>query len=1044
MRKKSAFLAAAFLAALIGHACKMPIEIKVNNIRYDIPLKTANFNLATILMESLKDSFGDGEVEIYDMPGWTQSQAFLVSYVMKDLAPDFNPQTYLDDIKIQLEKMNPDENKPDIGIIYPEPITIPKLTPDPIERLEWFDMQTLFQSMQSWLNTTSVPPMQIGMPASVPIVGGVPYSITVPSFPPFLVFTDEVSPTQNFETVLVYEGFIYLNVELRDPGNTLDSDITVTLDGIVLKEEDPSVTPIGSIDKTTIILNSSNHFQDQAKIDLSGASISATEKPQFKMDSITIENAGSLKLVQFDIVLQPEVVGISLNGATGLQVGEMILDLPDEVVNAFTLGHVPDEFLNAVIADGSVILQLELPPENPPADPSLPPTVNSDSTYCEGVIIEYQIFLEQDPYQTPAIGGKVFEGLSPGIGEPWIISSDSANSLNNKSINRNDLNVDRSSSKMVIKTDNVHGGMSFKLIDNDRYHYEDDAFDAYFDKCLPIRVKANMEINELEVVRWKLEGSGGDSVIPSPDIPEIDFGNLGETSAGAGDGKNVAAFVEYIVFEEIKLGIDFSYPDPLPSPMHTNDTSVSGDPGLPVELRNRLAMKVSCPDLGLNRTQFLTAGPIEYVSENPDTPGSTEIRFDLNDTLSNPKKLQVNVDLMPVIDGVPDPDAEYIELGPFTLGGGDIRLNICATADISFKWKEALLHPKKALEDANPDSLDALSGTYPEKAEDYIDLSMMRQYLNGITYRTEHLDAKLFLAGPPKLINLLNLSLQFGAEYMERINLDDDNEDDPANWIDKSWNDIVGGALLIYDPDNYGDALPSLPGPIIDTNGNEQWVYPGTNLPTGTPDGLGLDTDFLQEIVKGPRDMRFTYEMVLPDDLLVTPDMFPDTETQSTIDVQFIMRLPLEFHADAGAEFALPDDVIDKDKDLFGRETKNDPIFGDMDGKIDITKVAIKLDFSSQPFFAGTRLHIGGYPDGVTKLFGPNGINLVSGNSLAITFSKRDWDIINGDLILPDIKLVYPQARDFSIPRNFKPTHITIEATGSYTDTIELDSLLGN
>ena len=1051
MSKKSAFLAAAVLAALIGHSCKMPIEIKAVNIKYDIPLRTANFNLATILMESLKDSFGDAEVEIYDMPGWTQSQAFLVSYVMKDLVPDFDPQTYLDDIKEQLKKMDPDESKPDIDIIYPDPIVIPKLTPDGIDdELYWFPMQALFQTMEDEINLHSTPhtpipgiPLPIGGPHTVPLSG---YGFS--GMPNFMAINDLGG--YNFASVIVETGMIELTFSL----SSMDSGISITLPEIALvrnglPDTDPDYIIVDELNGEPQVTLTSALPTKTLYFDLSGKRIIKDNPPQFVFigaEEISGTFAGPAFVTSFDLDIHPQIHGIQLRGAEELKLGAMSPSLPDEIADTVKIENLPDELLNAEIAHGTLRLEATLPEFK---------GIGVPTTYCYGIDLGYEIHIKQEP---SLLNGVPFPGLSEFDGtiwNPWVLSTANltADNLAGKSISGKDVNIITENnaggslefSRLILSTD-PDTGCNFELFDNDEYHFHPGntgGTNAFTDRSLPLILNMAMEINELEVVRWKLEDTGGESIIPSPNIPEIDFGNLGETSPGAGDGKNVAAFVEYIVFEEIKLGIDFTYPDPLPSPMHAGDTSVSGDPGLPGALQDRLALKVSCPDLGLDQTQFLTAGLVEYVSKNPDNPSSTEVKYELNDSFDNPKVLRVDVEFIPVINGAADPDAEYIELGPFTLGSSDIQLNICATADIGFKWKEALIHPKKALEDKDPASLDALKGTYPENPDDFIDLSMIRQYLNGITYRTDNLAANLYLAGPPKLINLLDLSLEFGAEYKEKLN--DGDDDDPLNWsADITWPDIVGGALRVYDPDNFGETLPQLPGPVLDNKGNKQWVYTGTALPAANPAGLSVDAGFIEEIVKGPKDMRFSYEMVLPDDLIVTPDMFPDTESNSSIDVQFIMRLPLEFRAAAGAEFALPDDVIDKDKDLFGRDTKNDPIFGDIGKKIDITKLVLKIDFSGQPFFAGTRLHIGGYPDGVTKLFGPNGINIVSGNSLAITFSKKDWDTINGDLILPDIRLVYPQARNFSIPRNFKPTNISIEATGNYTDTIDLDSLLGN
>ncbi|MCL2128652.1 MAG: hypothetical protein FWH38_10395, partial [Treponema sp.] len=665
-RKKFILLAVLAAAALAAHSCKVPvIEIKTDNLKLNVPLKTGAFNIAAVLSQALKDTFSSG-FAIYDMVNYQQSQAFLAGYQMS-LLDSFNPDDMHADIKDQMNQMD-NIDPGGIDPIYPEPITIPKMTPNSITgELNWFDMSDLFKNMEDQINDTSVPTTTAPFALPAGASGStIPLPPNVASLPDFMVFEENNPEKANFDSVVVKEGRIELTLKLTPNGGGLDPGVRIELDGIALKGTS-SGSLIGAQTALPVILEYPS-FSGSFIVDLASADIVKNDAPKFEIGSITFSYTGIQALAQFNLVIQPQIRDIALQGAKGLRIGEMKPDLPDSIADAVRLDNIPGELLNAEIGGGTLTVRAVLPPYKDPA-----------TTYCAGFNMEYRICVRQDPV---VFEGQEFPGLSGTGGGSWVIGDSGAvTSLSGRTLSGSGMSVVKKAdvadpgiddySQIIISTG--PDGADFELFDNDEYDEVKNGtgtVSAYKDKSLPVKLDMDMEISRLNVVRWKLQSSGGGSVIPVPVIPEIDFGNTGTS------GKDISKYVRSISFEEIKLGLDFTVPDPPPAALPGQDALIPG-PGLPEALRDRLALRVTCAGFNLNETKILNAGLNEFASD--------PVRLVLADAGGTAKKLSIEVSLFPVIGtdpdggivGTPDENSGYMELGPLDMdaaGGASLAV----------------------------------------------------------------------------------------------------------------------------------------------------------------------------------------------------------------------------------------------------------------------------------------------------------------------------------------------------------------------------------
>jgi len=647
-----------------------------------------------------------------------------------------------------------------------------------------------------------------------------------------------------------------------------------------------------------------------------------------------------------------QVQDVTLRGAKNLRSVSHSASLPSNFINSFGLASI-DDMINAQIADGDFEITAY-----PPASAG---TSGTPTTYCEDLEmhIGYEIHMQQNPVSGPGYPPDGLAGLN------GVILTEADHSLAPtpapKWINGNALTVDGVASTISITADTTNG-ITFELFNDDLVRKE-----------LPIKVSMKMNIDKLEVVRWKrISDITGQSVLPTIDIPEINFANMGEEDV---------SFIKTITFGEIKLDIDFE------------------SPGVPQALKNHIALKVSCPELG-----FADDDPSNTIElENDPTVflgGNTTL-----DVEASNNKVNFDAELIPIIGGVLNNSSQYIEFGPVEMDPThDITIPISAQVKVEFDWTEAVIDLKAALEQANMGS-DALDGTFPENTTDgdVVNLSPLKKYMNGVTFGG--IAAKIFFAGPDVIIEHVNPQLNFDARWKV--------------------NNVPGHVQMINAQElEVADALPSLPGKNI----FGEWIYPYIGLPPG--DGLTL-SGFNEIISTFPEDLRFHYEMTLPganNQLTVYHNDFVNVQGDSKIKALMVVQFPLELVVAPGGGFLVPEDLFGDGEDLFGRDSpgEDSPFTG-----VNIKSLNFRMDFGHS-LFAGSYLFF----DRHNILF-PYGLSLGEGGSLNITFTDAQQNAINQNLIYPDMKFVFPYGKILQISRNLLPTRIVISVSGSYTLDLE-------
>jgi len=929
MKKKRILLAGIALVVLSVFACDMPlptsVKFKTDKLEINAPIKIGRFNLATILTEVLKDSFPEG-FEFYDMVDYPNALAFLIGYQM-DIMESFNPDDYLKDLG-------------DTDPIDPDPITIPKLTTSAVlENWHFFPMSNFFDNFM------------------YPSINDVPKTVpNVTSQASFNFF----KPPAPFDAVFVHEGEIEISLDFG--GAAAPPGLEVTLHNVTIT----GPTYFGTQVSKTMTLGPVNYSDT---IDISNSRIGVSDTLQVSIGSI---NSTSSDPVDLKI----EIKNIELRGAERLRSGSATDSLPPQIVQDFGMAPI-DDMINARITEGKFDITADPPRKNG----------TPGKTYSEDLSLNigYTIYLKQDPVSGPDYPPDDPPGSLSGLNNVMLTKANSSlNSVpgDEKWINGNALTVDEIYSMISISADTTDG-ITFEL-----FHDDHDGHDPLGERKLPIKVSMSMNIDELEIVRWKtISSTTGQSIFPPIDIPEVNFSNMGS--------QNVS-FIKSISFSEINLNF-------------TTDLST--------QLINHIALKVSCPELGFNPDPPKPDNPKTLVDGDNIIISEPSI-LDVSD--SNPRVI-INAQLIPVINGAPKEDSAYVEFGPVRMVDennnpiDEIEMKFSADINIEYTWTEALIDLKHALQIT--DSSDALTGTYPDpKDGNMVDLSDLHKYMSGITFSGAA--AKIFFSGRDNVVERIQPEMEMVALW--------------------EGDDSILHTMKILDRQimTVSDLLPELPG----KNDLGEMVYYGVELPE--PDrGLMLEDTFSELIAEFPRDLRFTYEMVLgnDDEVTIYPDMFENAEGDSKIKALLVLQLSMEFSAAPGGYFSLPGDLFGEGsdgKDLFGRKEIGDE--SAFTG-IDVKKLGMKIDFG-YPLFNGSYLHF----DKDDILFGENGLRMGSGNILNVTFTSAQQKRIDNNLVYPNVRFVFPDERKMRISRDFLPARIVIAASGSYTMDLEDLFELGN
>ena len=1026
MKKKIAFFVSVALIAFIGHGCGQPVSIdlkvKTDNLKYSFNTDIGNVDIYPILKTILdgNDEIDASSIRLYDMVNYQGAQAFLGALEM-ELLESFDPSDYLDDINFQLGSEKIESS-----------ITLPPFTPEKINgKVCWFDMNDLFTKMQDIINSTSMPPVTEDIPlpyGSFPI--GLPPGFA--SMPDIMVWPSNHSSGTNFDSAVISTGEIVLKIEIISaetifpPGPAdLTAASSISFTGIELLGKD-SGDSIGIASGHSIVLNSLNHFSEELRFDIAGETISRNDLPYFAIGGLSYTQNDDPFSISVKLKISPRLEGIALRGAKGLKIGSMEPALPNEIRDAINLDNLPEEFLNAKIEKGHLLLQIALPPEQGRPTP--------ETTYISGVTITYKIALSQGPV---SFDFKTFNGL----GTPCIVDFQglpgNKASLANKYISGSTLSIDAGNTEIVITTDPINGA-DFALYDDDVYHYDSDnqlnspPYQAYTHKVLPVKISMDMAIDELGIIRWKTTKQGGGDLISIPTVPPIDFGSIG--------GRDISKFITSITFDStagISANIDFTTPE--------------GGDGLPPALQNRMAFKLDCPELGFSDLfQVLDTGSNVFSGVPPENPfplrsGSTA-RV-ITPSLQFASNIYIDPNNESAGQAIVE-NAKYIELGPLVINNnpavnnGETELSIYGTVSFEFNWEEANIDLKEILTSQNSATTGMLEGSFPALNSAALDLSMIRDYMGG--FKFEDLDVSVLLGGPESLIELIKPKLTLSAAY-ERLKAGED----PS--LGASWeavtDDLFSEQIQSVNAGNLASILP----PEV----NGKYIYEGTGLPP--VEGAISITKFADVISDFPRELRFVYEMDLPSEVTVNKSMFSFEGGNHNIKALLLIKLPLKLKAvEDNAGFTIPNDSFAmtdaggnkiyntngtvKLKDLFGRESADgirpdarpgsdeDPFKG-----IEIREAVVSIQFHSN-FFRGARLHI----DREKRLFGSQGLLLNNGsNTLTVAIKKSDWDNIKNYIIQPEIRITFPKDAVVAVPRNVVPARVSFSVKGDYLATIE-------
>jgi|GEM_PF-1120045 len=955
MKKKRVFFASVALAVILTHSCRMPsaVEIRTDNFELSIPL-IANFSFSKVIRGLLEDAFssenGDGNgssynVRIFDMVNYDGAQAFLVAMELDAMLPSFNPDDYLG--AIGDEDMDPIEAN----------IVVPKIaweTTEPVE--DYFDMRGLFDTMEEALNRDSMPEIKIP-PHQLPFLPSdlletIPFADLMQGQIMLPFFSETYAGNINFDYVILsnipgvvdedgdffaFTNSIHLCISLANP-ETLPAGLTLEVRGIeLIGMESGSPIPLSPNDNPKTALMGYPSFSDTVTIDISGATVKSDDPLQFRVHDVVIRYTGDpiFAPVSIGLVMQPSVDRIALRGAGGLRIGTLgPLTLPDGIAHNITM-PTTEGFLNADIRAGEFMLEADIPSRRGP-----------NETYAEGLEMRARLYLSQKPVYLDGVA-EPFLGLS----EPWPVIFGTSFPLAGQTINGREIEVNQSASSLHVTSSDPESGISFELFD-EHYRY----------KRLPVTITMDMNIAELETIRWELD----DDLIPIS-IDPIEFTNMG--------GTDVTEFIKSITFDRIEVVLDIAHLDGA--------------------LDGNIALVIKSEYLG-----FYGIPRILHEGKNPiSSTASKEDELALN-LLKHPS-IEIDVKIVPVVDEVADPHGRVLKIGPLRNMDGreEIRLNLIAEIAIDFNWTKAEIYLAGLLDEGE----NHLSGGIPDEPINLAET--LGDFMSGFTFADGSIDISVFMDGPREVIEIIKPTFRLNAVLEE----------------------AGEGEELLDMPIDIGYiGFPPLP---------EEGDFEGLALPEG---GLEVDADlFLELIADMPDYLRFEYELELGagGTITVTRYMFKDDDNDDDdeygdvggeLRVLVLIKMALDFRAYAGAYFNLP--VLEDSDDLFGRDSLDDPLFGDE--SLTIRSLMFRLDFGGDDFiFKGAVLHL----DEGSVLF-PDGFPLNDGtNHVGIRITGAHMDIINDSLVPPNIRIVYPEEQySLRITRQMSLTRLTIAASGSY------------
>jgi len=204
-----------------------------------------------------------------------------------------------------------------------------------------------------------------------------------------------------------------------------------------------------------------------------------------------------------------------------------------------------------------------------------------------------------------------------------------------------------------------------------------------------------------------------------------------------------------------------------------------------------------------------------------------------------------------------------------------------------YNWSEAMVDLSSL---GNP-----IGGSFPGDNEDGIDLSAIRDVLDGFTFHG--VQAFLYINGPERFFDfrpdILMEVWDGGNQLADLINLFD-----PELFDNDGKLSLVNSAILNLDPEGTGEFSGTLPGG-------------------------GIRVNFASILNELPSDLRFAYDITL-DEILITRDMLEAGVADETLNVSVVLVVPMSLTAgDQGARVIFPD-MFEGQDDIFDRNRHDD------------------------------------------------------------------------------------------------------------------------
>ena len=397
---------------------------------------------------------------------------------------------------------------------------------------------------------------------------------------------------------------------------------------------------------------------------------------------------------------------------------------------------------------------------------------------------------------------------------------------------------------------------------------------------------------------------------------------------------------------------------------------------------NNLSMMISIPALGINpsKTDYKPIVGNNYIEFKPPTEFVT---LNIDD---HPSGLLVDFDLR--LGGTSVNDLEILTITNLNIGQDNFKFEVASIEFIIEDWEATV----------NLAELDEpIEGTFPKIGDDPLDLSELRDILDGFTFAD--LKAYLYMSGPQSFFNL-NPDLTMRATYTGV----------PVEGVD-----------LLEDPDRIGPfVLLNSDNPL-----SEILIPQEGNKYTGSLPANGMSINFGKVLDDLPSDLRITYSA--GDNITITKDMLESINDETgELNASILMVVPLSLTAGpGGAKIKIPDMEMD---DLLDRTSRED--FDILDD-LKVTTLNVSIELTSNIFNGGT-LYIRreGEAEGSEMLQFP-----LTGSSLILPITGSMLDTINNTFPykVVEMGMRFPQGKVLSIPDSLGAVRVNFNADFQYT-----------